>query len=379
MQDTLSLGDVFKILLKKIKSILLLTVLLTAGAAVWLSMTDLLERPETHEVRVYGLIQYQHAEIGTELSYVTNNVSEIYKSDVLLWTLQNIDLNQCSDAFLSRYGASRDNASIEAKKELALKISKDYEVKFDSKAQLFQLSLIGEDVASQEYILQYLFEQGKVLSKEYIPDVSIQLLNKETIALKGTSSMLADKNRVLVVVGCIIFFFVWLGWVLKFVFSETVISAEQFKRRYAFPTFGMIKNNEQAYAEAAQAVIYRLRRNQSKQAFFLSSTPKQNDMKMLEKLKAAAEKGQISVALASGAAGSDQKETGVFSARENEFVFTYLPFLSTSGLDGTLSEEKKNLILLVRCGKTKFSDIEAVLERVDLFDEEIDGVLFLDV
>lgn len=379
MQDTLSLGDVFKILLKKIKSILLLTVLLTAGAAVWLSMTDLLERPETHEVRVYGLIQYQHAEIGTELSYVTNNVSEIYKSDVLLWTLQNIDLNQCSDAFLSRYGASRDNASIEAKKELALKISKDYEVKFDSKAQLFQLSLIGEDVASQEYILQYLFEQGKVLSKEYIPDVSIQLLNKETIALKGTSSMLADKNRVLVVVGCIIFFFVWLGWVLKFVFSETVISAEQFKRRYAFPTFGMIKNNEQAYAEAAQAVIYRLRRNQSKQAFFLSSTPKQNDMKMLEKLKAAAEKGQISVALASGAAGSDQKETGVFSARENEFVFTYLPFLSTSGLDGTLSEEKKNLILLVRCGKTKFSDIEAVLERMDLFDEEIDGVLFLDV
>lgn len=379
MQDTLSLGDVFKILLKKIKSILLLTVLLTAGAAVWLSMTDLLERPETHEVRVYGLIQYQHAEIGTELSYVTNNVSEIYKSDVLLWTLQNIDLNQCSDAFLSRYGASRDNASIEAKKELALKISKDYEVKFDSKAQLFQLSLIGEDVASQEYILQYLFEQGKVLSKEYIPDVDIQLLNKETIALEEASSMLADKNRVLVVVGCIIFFFVWLGWVLKFVFSETVISAEQFKRRYAFPTFGMIKNNEQAYAEAAQAVIYRLRRNQSKQAFFLSSTPKQNDMKMLEKLKAAAEKGQISVALASGAAGSDQKETGVFSARENEFVFTYLPFLSTSGLDGTLSEEKKNLILLVRCGKTKFSDIEAVLERVDLFDEEIDGVLFLDV
>lgn len=379
MQDTLSLGDVFKILLKKIKSILLLTVLLTAGAAVWLSMTDLLERPETHEVRVYGLIQYQHAEIGTELSYVTNNVSEIYKSDVLLWTLQNIDLNQCSDAFLSRYGASRDNASIEAKKELALKISKDYEVKFDSKAQLFQLSLIGEDVASQEYILQYLFEQGKVLSKEYIPDVSIQLLNKETIALKGTSSMLADKNRVLVVVGCIIFFFVWLGWVLKFVFSETVISAEQFKRRYAFPTFGMIKNNEQAYAEAAQAVIYRLRRNQSKQAFFLSSTPKQNDMKMLEKLKAAAEKGQISVALASGAAGSDQKETGVFSARENEFVFTHLPYLSASGLDGTLSEKKKNLILLVRCGKTKFSDIEAVLERVDLFDEEIDGVLFLDV
>ncbi len=379
MQDTLSLGDVFKILLKKIKSILLLTVLLTAGAAVWLSMTDLLERPETHEVRVYGLIQYQHAEIGTELSYVTNNVSEIYKSDVLLWTLQNIDLNQCSDAFLSRYGASRDNASIEAKKELALKISKDYEVKFDSKAQLFQLSLIGEDVASQEYILQYLFEQGKVLSKEYIPDVSIQLLNKETIALKGTSSMLADKNRVLVVVGCIIFFFVWLGWVLKFVFSETVISAEQFKRRYAFPTFGMIKNNEQAYAEAAQAVIYRLRRNQSKQAFFLSSTPKQNDMKMLEKLKAAAEKGQISVALASGAAGSDQKETGVFSARENEFVFTHLPYLSASGLDGTLSEKKKNLILLVRCGKTKFSDIEAVLERMDLFDEEIDGVLFLDV
>lgn len=379
MQDTLSLGDVFKILLKKIKSILLLTVLLTAGAAVWLSMTDLLERPETHEVRVYGLIQYQHAEIGTELSYVTNNVSEIYKSDVLLWTLQNIDLNQCSDAFLSRYGASRDNASIEAKKELALKISKDYEVKFDSKAQLFQLSLIGEDVASQEYILQYLFEQGKVLSKEYIPDVDIQLLNKETIALEEASSMLADKNRVLVVVGCIIFFFVWLGWVLKFVFSETVISAEQFKRRYAFPTFGMIKNNEQAYAEAAQAVIYRLRRNQSKQAFFLSSTPKQNDMKMLEKLKAAAEKGQISVALASGAAGSDQKETGVFSARENEFVFTYLPFLSTSGLDGTLSEEKKNLILLVRCGKTKFSDIEAVLERMDLFDEEIDGVLFLDV
>lgn len=356
-----------------------MTVLLTAGAAVWLSMTDLLERPETHEVRVYGLIQYQHAEIGTELSYVTNNVSEIYKSDVLLWTLQNIDLNQCSDAFLSRYGASRDNASIEAKKELALKISKDYEVKFDSKAQLFQLSLIGEDVASQEYILQYLFEQGKVLSKEYIPDVDIQLLNKETIALEEASSMLADKNRVLVVVGCIIFFFVWLGWVLKFVFSETVISAEQFKRRYAFPTFGMIKNNEQAYAEAAQAVIYRLRRNQSKQAFFLSSTPKQNDMKMLEKLKAAAEKGQISVALASGAAGSDQKETGVFSARENEFVFTYLPFLSTSGLDGTLSEEKKNLILLVRCGKTKFSDIEAVLERVDLFDEEIDGVLFLDV
>lgn len=379
MQDTLSLGDVFKILLKKIKSILLLTVLLTAGAAVWLSMTDLLERPETHEVRVYGLIQYQHAEIGTELSYVTNNVSEIYKSDVLLWTLQNIDLNQCSDAFLSRYGASRDNASIEAKKELALKISKDYEVKFDSKAQLFQLSLIGEDVASQEYILQYLFEQGKVLSKEYIPDVDIQLLNKETIALEEASSMLADKNRVLVVVGCIIFFFVWLGWVLKFVFSETVISAEQFKRRYAFPTFGMIKNNEQAYAEAAQAVIYRLRRNQSKQAFFLSSTPKQNDMKMLEKLKAAAEKGQISVALASGAAGSDQKETGVFSARENEFVFTHLPYLSASGLDGTLSEKKKNLILLVRCGKTKFSDIEAVLERVDLFDEEIDGVLFLDV
>ncbi len=379
MQDTLSLGDVFKILLKKIKSILLLTVLLTAGAAVWLSMTDLLERPETHEVRVYGLIQYQHAEIGTELSYVTNNVSEIYKSDVLLWTLQNIDLNQCSDAFLSRYGASRDNASIEAKKELALKISKDYEVKFDSKAQLFQLSLIGEDVASQEYILQYLFEQGKVLSKEYIPDVDIQLLNKETIALEEASSMLADKNRVLVVVGCIIFFFVWLGWVLKFVFSETVISAEQFKRRYAFPTFGMIKNNEQAYAEAAQAVIYRLRRNQSKQAFFLSSTPKQNDMKMLEKLKAAAEKGQISVALASGAAGSDQKETGVFSARENEFVFTHLPYLSASGLDGTLSEKKKNLILLVRCGKTKFSDIEAVLERMDLFDEEIDGVLFLDV
>ncbi len=171
----------------------------------------------------------------------------------------------------------------------------------------------------------------------------------------------------------------WLGWVLKFVFSETVISAEQFKRRYAFPTFGMIKNNEQAYAEAAQAVIYRLRRNQSKQAFFLSSTPKQNDMKMLEKLKAAAEKGQISVALASGAAGSDQKETGVFSARENEFVFTHLPYLSASGLDSTLSEKKKNLILLVRCGKTKFSDIEAVLERMDLFDEEIDGVLFLDV
>ncbi len=188
-----------------------MTVLLTAGAAVWLSMTDLLERPETHEVRVYGLIQYQHAEIGTELSYVTNNVSEIYKSDVLLWTLQNIDLNQCSDAFLSRYGASRDNASIEAKKELALKISKDYEVKFDSKAQLFQLSLIGEDVASQEYILQYLFEQGKVLSKEYIPDVDIQLLNKETIALEEASSMLADKNRVLVVVGCIIFFL--CGWV----------------------------------------------------------------------------------------------------------------------------------------------------------------------
>ncbi len=67
---------------------------------------------------------------------------------------------------------------------MALKISKDYEVKFDSKAQLFQLSLIGEDVASQEYILQYLFEQGKVLSKEYIPDVDIQLLNKETIALE---------------------------------------------------------------------------------------------------------------------------------------------------------------------------------------------------
>ena len=94
---------------------------------------------------------------------------------------------------------------------MALKISKDYKVKFNSTTQLFYIALIGQDVASQEYVLQYLFEQGKALSKEYIPDADIQLLNKETIVLEEPSSIFTDNNRLLVVVGMHHLLFVWLG------------------------------------------------------------------------------------------------------------------------------------------------------------------------
>lgn len=393
MQDTLSFGDLFKILLKKIKTILIITVVLTVGAAVLLSMTNLYKKPETYQVRLYGVIQYQYADSGSQLHYVTNTVNEIYKSDVILLALENMDYSNCSDAFLDYYGATRESInSVKAKKELAAKIFKDYRVTFNATTQLFQISIIGQDPVSQEYVLQHIFNEGSMLSKAYIPNADIQLFNKETIAKKEEAPLFTYGAKLIFVIGFLIFFFVWLGMVLKIVFSDTVVSVEQFKRRYPFPVLGTTKKKEDGYEEIAQVILYRLKRNKTKYIYFLSTSPKWDGMGLVLKIKEIIEKNQVPIALMASKDNTEPKYNGMFSDAENlatpaqdeskierdDITFVYMDQFSKNSAAYGLLEEEKDVILLVECRKIKYAEIESILEKIDLYEGKVDGVILID-
>lgn len=389
MLDTLTLTDVLKILVKKSKIIIIAALICTALSIGIFLYSQRDAEPLTYESKMYCVINYNDTlNQNTSINYVVNTVRDIMSSTVIKSSLTEMDFNKISQSsFLERYDVS--NLSYSDRIKISSAIFKNYSSEFSKDSSiLFFLSVMSGDKNSAEYISQYIFEKGSDIIKLNVENTEIKLLSKDLTVKRNNTFTDIIKNTILfgvasILLVCIVFTIFTLS-------TDKIVNFNQIKRKYKLDIITVIKKDKCNFKELKSILLYKLNKKGKKIAIFTSSY-NNDDTQLLLNLKESLKQDNINcaVVLVSKNIDTNAKDVyiydrGLSGDEKNNFwenleAYDYVLIKADSILTCDATEEliikHKNTVLYEKCYTTKFTELDRTIEKINMFDGEVEGII----
>jgi len=372
MQEIISINDVVKILLKKIKIIICIALIVTLSASC-LAITK--NKKPLYEVKIYGIINGSY---DRSLTQIVNTVSDIYSSDLIAYSLNDMDVSNLSDAYLQKYD------------KLSPYVMKNFKTDFNESSRMFNISYSGEDEGSVDYIAEYIFSKGVELANLYIENINIEQMDKITDEITYDDEFEMNND---IVFGALSYFIasvllISLFYVFKVIVSGRIYCSNQFETNYNLKILSVIKNKK-FNTEEIKTLLLLLKKDKKKEIIFFSSNNYDN-YSFLHYLKSICEKNGQSAAIVDAASDSvkqkymlkydndaskEEKKRFFEQLSGFDYIFIKADSILISAATAELAMSYKHIILIEKCGQTKYEDINKTLEKIKQFNAEVQGII----
>lgn len=392
MENNISFYEIIKIILKKIKLIVIISIIITIACMGLYFYSNASKPPLTYDVKIYGIIKNDNLASENNIDNAISTVEDIYKSDAIKLSLEDIDYNLL---FNSSYvqGYDIQNLSAKNKANIANKIFNNFEITFNDSSKLFTLELKGDNQTSAEYILNYIFNVGAQYTESYIYNTQIKLISNQTIVVDNKKLYYSINNimKYIVIFSTVGFFMTCLLYLFIIILTDNVLSISQIRKRYNIEILTILKKKA-SIEELKSILLYKLQKLNKNTLIFYSSYIN-NNLNIILKLKSSFERNGKNVALVVTIADSSKfsRISDIFfyisSFNDNEMneffdnlaKYDYIFIQADSIINSVITEELilryKNVVLIEKIGKSKFEQIDRAIEKTMLYDGELLGFI----
>lgn len=390
MLETLTLSDVFKILIKKIKIIIILTLICTILCSGWYLYSNRNESPVTYNVKLYCVVNYNNTlNQNTSINYVVNTVRDIYNSNAIKSSLVGLDFSKISQSsFLNGYNAT--NLSDSDKTKISNMIFNNYSNEFsEDTTKMFSISVKSADKNSAEYIAQYIFEKGSDIIKSNVEGTEIKLITQELTVTKNNTAIDIIKNIILYGIASALF--VCIIFVIYILSTNKILNINQIKRKYKIDIITSFKKEKCNYSELKSILLYKLNKKGKKALIFTSSYNNNENMQLILNLKNGLDKDNVNsaIVLTTDSIGSNEKDVYFYRSdftddEKNDFwkklnTYDFIMVKADSILTSNITEEliikHNNIVLYEKCFASRFDELDRTIEKISMFDGEIEGLI----
>jgi len=390
MLDTLTLSDILKIIAKRFKLIIIIALLCAIIATSLFLYMKSDEDKITYEIKMYCVVNFTDTQnMNTTINYVINTVHDVLKSDAVKSSLKNINFDEISDSkFLKGYDAA--NLIESDKIKISDAIFSNYKVEFnETPSKIFTLSFKSADKSSAEYISQFIFARASEIVSKNVDSTSIKLINKELVVTENDLFSYKNLIKNIILFGAASFFFVCFIYIIFVLSTDKVLNANQLKRKYKLDIITLIKNKSCNYKELKSVLLYKLNKKSAKTVILTSSNNK-IDKEFICNLKAEFEEDNIKSAFVTDKFDDYLNDIyrygNLLNHEKNDFWnklnhYDCILVLTDSILVSNITEELlfrfKNIVLIEKCGVSKFEQIDRTIEKIKMFDGEVEGFILI--
>lgn len=390
MLDTLTLTDIIKILAKKFKIIITITLICTILSEGIFLYSQRNANPVTYEMKLYGVVNYNNElNQNTSINYVVNTVRDVFDSNAIKSSITGMDFNKISQSsYLKGYDVS--NLSSSDKTKISNVIFKNYTSEFsDDYSKMFSISVKSGDENSAEYIAQYIFGKGSEIIRSNVEGTELKLISKELTAAKNNTLTDIIKNIILygiasALVVCIVF-------IIYILSTNKILNINQIKRKYKIDIITSFKKEKCNYSELKSILLYKLNKKGKKVLIFTSSYNNKEDMQLILNLKNGLDKDNVNSAIVLTTDSIDSNEKDVYFYRSDftddeknhfwkklniyDIIMIKADSILTSGVTEELIIKHNNIVLYEKCFTSKFNELDRTIEKISMFDGEIEGLI----
>jgi capsular polysaccharide biosynthesis protein len=389
MESNISLFDVVKILIKKIKLIAVLTIIFTAAGMCMYLFIKTFEAPVIYNAKIYGIIADRDTS-ENNLDNIIATVNNIYNSNAIKLSLNDMDFKMISSSSFAQ-GHDVLNLSLGDKTDIADKIFKEYEISIDENSKMFTLNLKGNNKAAIEYILNYIFNKGAQYTKEFINNTQIELIDRDIITINNYQLIYSAGNIIknTAKFGAAGFFIICVVYLFIIILSDKVLSVSQIRKRYNIEILTIL-NKKYNIEELKSVLLYKLGKFNKNTLIFYSSYDNDNLDIILGLKNLFKQSGKsAAVVIAADDTNKFKNLSDVYfyiNSNENkndeffnnlakyDYIFIHADSILTSVITEKIISRYKDIVLIEKTDKSKFEEIDRTIEKTMLYDEKYWGL-----
>lgn len=390
MPNMLTISDIMKILIKRTKSIFLLT-LLIAVLSVGIFLYSKSGEPRIiYEEKIYGLINFTDQNIEDNINATLNTIHDIYKSDALKASLDNLDYSNISDSFFEQYDLDKTD-----KVMVADFIYDRFNIEFNDMSKVFFISLQGNNEETVKYISEYIYNAGVRLTQTYL-NTNIVMFDEQISTIENKK----DNYSIINIIEKFILFFVaafiiiYLINIFILVLTDKIISVNQLRNKYNIDILSIIKEKKNDYDGLKSSLLYKLNKKNIKSMIFLSSNNKDYTSYINGFKKILDDEGRhTAIVIVSDKTMVHDALTDVYYMNnlnmknnifwnELESSYQFIFILVESSLSSYKTQELitkyRNIVLIEKCFESKDEQIERTIEKLVMYDSSILGFIIFE-
>lgn len=392
MESNISLYDVIKILLKKVKLIIILTLIFTAAGMCLYLFIKAFEAPVIYNVKIYGIIVNNNDVLDGDIDNIIATVNNIYKSDNIKLSLNDMNFKTLSNSSFAQ-GYDVLNLSADDISDITDKILKEYEINFEENSRMFSLKLKGDNKTTTEYVLNFIFNKGSQYTKAFINNTQIELINKDTIIINNYQLIYSASNIIknTAIFAATVFFIICLAYLFIIILTDKVLSASQIRKRYNIEILSIL-SKKYNIEELKSVLLYKMRKFNKNTLIFYSSYAGYNINMILELKNSFKESGKsAAVVIATtdmnrfnnlsdvefyiSSFNENKKKEFFNNLAKYDFVFIQADSILNSVITEEIILRYKNIVLIEKTYKSKFEQIDRTIEKTMLYDGEVWGFI----
>lgn len=390
MPNMLTISDIMKILIKRTKSIILLT-LLIAVLSVGIFLYSKSDEPRiTYEEKIYGLINFTDQNIEDNINATLNTIHDIYRSDALKASLDNLDYSNISDSFFEQYDLDKTD-----KVMVADFIYDRFNIEFNDMSKVFFISLQGNNEQTVKYISEYIYNSGVKLTQTYL-NTNIVMFDEQISTIENKK----DNYSIINIIEKFILFFVaafiiiYLINIFILVLTDKIISVNQLRNKYNIDILSIIKEKKNNYDGLKSILLYKSTKKNIKSIVFLSSNNKDYISYIYRFKKILDDEGRrVAIVIVSDKTMMQDELTDVYYMdnlnmennifwNELESSYHFIFILVQSSLSSYKTQELitkyRNIVLIEKCFESKDEQIERTIEKLIMYDGSILGFIIFE-
>jgi hypothetical protein len=388
MPNVFAISDIVKLLIKRIKSIMILTILISIiSLAVYLCLKS--DEPKViYEEKIYGLINFSDQNTEENISLTINTIHDIYKSDSMKSSLLNLNYDEISDSFFIQNNLDKTDKEI-----VSNFIYDNFIAEFNELSKIFMISFQGSNENTVKYINEYIYNEGVKLTQTSL-NQNITMFSKQINVSDNHNEIYSRSNIIkkfilflatAFITVCLLQFFI-------IVLTDKIVGINQLRYKYNIDIFAIMHKKKYNYNKIKSILSYKLNKKNIKSVVFLSSN-KKNYLHYLIHLKNLFEKEDIRTAIIVASELENEKieikdvyytnyfyENEFWHSLENSYQFIFI--LSEPILDSFLTQEYidryKEIILFEQFGVSKDEQIERTIEKIRIYDGNILGFIIFE-
>lgn len=390
MPNMLTISDIMKILIKRTKSIILLT-LLIAVLSVGIFLYSKSDEPRiTYEEKIYGLINFTDQNIEDNINATLNTIHDIYRSDALKASLNNLDYSNISDSFFEQYDLDKTD-----KVMVADFIYDRFNIEFNDMSKVFFISLQGNNEETVKYISEYIYNSGVKLTQTYL-NTNIVMFDEQISTIENKK----DNYSIINIIEKFILFFVaafiiiYLINIFILILTDKIISVNQLRNKYNIDILSIIKEKKNNYDGLKSILLYKSTKKNIKSIVFLSSNNKDYTSYIYRFKKILDDEGRrAAIVIVSNKTMMRDELTDVYYMdnrnMENNifwnelkssyhFIFILVQSSLSSYKTQELITKYRNIVLIEKCFESKDEQIERTIEKLIMYDGSILGFIIFE-